>query len=273
MAKRKVRKGEVVLRPLFPSAAIGARYRAAIEDLVKEMCDSVEYWVRAAYRANEPHASVSMAEDALPADEMAKVVGELKTRWYKNFTKGAQRLAKHFAKKASKRVDAELRAILRDSGLSVEFEMTKLQKDIAKAVVHENVGLIKSIPEQYLKKVETVVMQSVQTGRDVGQLVDDLREQFGVTKRRASLIARDQNNKATAAFNRARQVELGVEEAVWQHSHGGKDPRPSHVKAGREGVRYKVTEGWFDPDEQKHVWPGTLINCRCTSRSVIKGFI
>ena len=271
MAKRKPRKGEVVLRPLSPSAAIGARYRAGIEALVEEMCASVEHWVRAAYKANAPHADVVF--DAMPADEMAKVVGELRTRWHKNFTKGAQRLAAHFAKKASKRVDAELRAILSDSGLSVEFEMTKLQKDIAKAVVHENVGLIKSIPEQYLKKVETVVMQSVQTGRDVGQLMDDLRGQFGVTKRRASLIARDQNNKATAAFNRARQVELGVEEAVGQHSHGGKDPRPSHVKAGREGARYRVTEGWFDPDEQKHVWPGTLINCRCTSRSVIKGFI
>ena len=57
------------------------------------------------------------------------------------------------------------------------------------------------------------------------------------------------------------------------HSAGGHDPRPSHVKAGKDKVVYSVTEGWWDPDEQKFVWPGTLINCKCTSRSIIPGFI
>jgi uncharacterized protein with gpF-like domain len=93
-----------------------------------------------------------------------------------------------------------------------------------------------------------------------------------VTKRRAALISRDQNNKATAVITRVRQQELGVAEAIWVHSTAGKTPRPTHVKAGRERVRYAIAEGWYDPHEKKNVWPGELINCRCVSRAVIPGF-
>ena len=115
-------------------------------------------------------------------------------------------------------------------------------------------------------------MRSVQTGRDLGQLTDDLREQFGVTKRRAAFIARSQNNLATAAMTRARQVELGITEAIWMHSGGGKEPRPTHLNAGRERARFDVAKGWYDPAVKEHIWPGQLPNCRCVSRSVIAGF-
>jgi uncharacterized protein with gpF-like domain len=117
-----------------------------------------------------------------------------------------------------------------------------------------------------------MVMRSVQTGRDLGRLAKDLQKQFGVTKRRAALIARDQNNKATASMTRVRQVQLGITEAIWVHSGAGKHPRPTHVKAGRDSVRYDVSKGWFDPDAKQWIWPGILVNCRCVSKPVIKGF-
>jgi len=54
------------------------------------------------------------------------------------------------------------------------------------------------------------------------------------------------------------------------HSHAGKEPRPSHL--ANDGKPYKIAEGWYDPDEKKYVWPGTLINCRCFSKPVVAGF-
>ena len=56
------------------------------------------------------------------------------------------------------------------------------------------------------------------------------------------------------------------------HSGGGKHPRPTHLKAGREQKRYDVTKGWFDPEVDKFILPGELPNCRCVSRAVVKGF-
>jgi uncharacterized protein with gpF-like domain len=93
-----------------------------------------------------------------------------------------------------------------------------------------------------------------------------------VTKRRAALIARDQNNKATAVFVRVRQKQAGIKKAMWLHSHGGKEPRKTHL--ANDGKLYDPQKGWFDPDPKvrRRIWPGELINCRCVSRSVVEGF-
>ena len=73
-------------------------------------------------------------------------------------------------------------------------------------------------------------------------------------------------------MTRARQLELGLDEAEWVHSGAGKHPRPTHAQAGRERVRFKVSEGWFDPPLGKRIWPGTEPNCHCLSRAVVRGF-
>ena len=56
------------------------------------------------------------------------------------------------------------------------------------------------------------------------------------------------------------------------HSGGGKEPRPTHLAAGKRKQRYDVREGWYDPAVGKNIFPGELINCRCVSRPVIEGF-
>ncbi len=71
-------------------------------------------------------------------------------------------------------------------------------------------------------------------------------------------------------MHRVRQVELGITQAKWRHSMGGKKPRPTHL--ANNGKLYDVARGWYDPAVKKHIFPGELINCRCVSISVIKGF-
>lgn len=226
------------------------------------MVASIQRFLLAAYRKDPP----VLAQDA-PADRLQVVLRRLTARWLKRFDRLAEHLADHFARDVRDRSDAALRSALKTGGMSVQFKATKAERDVMAATVAENVRLIKSIPEQYLTQVEGAVMRSVQTGRDIGQLAKELETHYGVTKRRAAFIARDQNNKATAAITRARQDELGITEAIWLHSGGGKHPRPSHVR--NSGQRYKVETGWYDPDAKKWIWPGTLPNCRCVAKSVI----
>ncbi|MCH5894342.1 phage head morphogenesis protein, partial [Salmonella enterica] len=78
------------------------------------------------------------------------------------------------------------------------------------ASITENVNLIRSIPQQHLTQVETLVMQSVSRGRDLKTLTDELEKRYGITRRRAALIARDQNNKATSVMQSARQRSVGI---------------------------------------------------------------
>lgn len=266
-------EGEKVLPPIRPNAGIKDQFQKRLLKLVRAMHKSTIYWISAAYNANEPEIS-NLADDALPANALNKMTRELKRRWKKKFNEGASELAKYFAAGVGDRTDAQLTKILKDAGFSVEFKLTKAQRDVMKATVHESVSLIKSIPDQYFKNVEGAVMRSVSTGRDLETLTKNLQKNYGVEKRRADFISRDQVNKATAALNRGRQVELGIEQAIWQHSSAGKQPRLSHVSAGRRGQKYNVVDGWLDPDVGEYIWPGTLPNCRCTARSVMpKGFI
>lgn len=257
-----------VLRPVHPNAGIQAMYRRKMDVLVREMSRSYEHWLRAQYRSRPP----VMAQDASPAVELQREIARLGVQWQKRFNEAAPRLARWFGLSVEKQSRRALINILKEGGIAVDFVMTPGMRDVFAATVAENVSLIKSIASQYHTEVEGLVMRSATAGRDLSYLSDELQRRYGITARRAKLIAKDQNNKTTAVFTRVRQQEVGIEEAVWLHSHGGNEPRPTHLK--NSGNRYKISEGWFDPDPKvrRHIWPGELINCRCVPKPVVKGF-
>jgi uncharacterized protein with gpF-like domain len=267
--RRKRDRTEKVLRPVRPSAAITAEYEAKLVKLIREMQDSVVYWLKASYRQNEPRI---IAMDETPADALRRTMKELAARWIRKFDKASEKLAEWFTQSVENRSTTQLKKILKEGGIAVDFQMTPAMRDIRDATVNQNVSLIKSIPRQYFTEVEGMVQRSVQTGRDMGQLSKDLQARFGITRRRADFIARDQNEKATAAFNRVRQLEAGIDENEWLHSGGGRTQRPTHVKAGRERTRFDLRKGWYDPAVKKYIWPGTEPNCKCVGKPVLKGF-
>lgn len=259
---------EKKLRPVHPNVAIEEKYRAKLFSLIDAMNRSILHWIKAEYRKNPP----AIAQDELSAAALKRMLARLASQWTEKFDALAESLAKWHAQAIQTRSDAALKKMMKDAGWTVDFKMTEAQRDVFAASVNENVSLIKSIPIEHLSKVEGVVMRSVQAGFDMAMLATELQKRFGVTKKRAAFIARDQTKKTTAMLNRARYVELGITECEWVHSGGGKHPRQSHVKAGREKARFDPAMGWFDPDEKAWIQPGQLINCRCVSRPVIKGF-
>jgi uncharacterized protein with gpF-like domain len=263
----RLAKGDKVLRPVHPNVGIEAEYRRKVRALVDEMAASYEHWIKAQYRATPPR----LAMDATPAKELERELSMLGKRWQKKIDAAAPKLGDWFAQRASRRSSLALKKILADGGLTVNLTITPTMRDAYQAVVAENVGLIKSIGQQYHSQVQGLVMRSVAAGHDLGTLTKELRARYGVSYRRAALIARDQNRKATSVFVRVRQKELGLT-AIWLHSHGGKEPRPTHFK--NSGKTYDPAKGWFDPDPKvkRFIWPGELINCRCVSTSVVKGF-
>lgn len=284
MAKVDIR----TIRAVRPNLGTAARYRACMDKYVKAMHESVLYWLKSAYRQNEPVLAMDakkppvklpkkdasrerrkVANKGLPANELQTAVRRLGRRWQRNMNKGAPALAEYFAGSIEERNKNELKQILKDAGISVErFAMTPAMRDVIAASVHANVALLKSIPAKYFGNVEQLVMQSVTAGRDLSYLTKQLHKNYGVTRRRAETIARDQNNKVTAAVTRARQDELGITKARWKHSHARKSPRKSHLAA--DGKLYDIKKGMYL--DGKWTFPGYEINCGCTSEAVIPGF-
>jgi len=239
-------------------------YRKAIKALIAKMTASVEWFITAAYRKNQPRVS-RLASDSTPFQKTQSSMRDLQSRWYKVFKDEGAAIAKLYVTRLYKASNSAFRKALKDSGWSVDFQMTPAMNDAFQASLADNVGLIESIPEQYFGKVEGIVSRGYTAGRDLQAITSELKELHPVADRRAVLIARDQCNKANAVVQRTRQLELGIEEAIWMHSHGGKEPRPSHVAAN--GRKFKVDEGCLIDGE--YILPGQLINCRCTSRAVL----
>lgn len=254
---------DIELKPIHPNKGIEMAYRRKLRALVEKMKKSVEYWVGARYRENLSF----IAQDGA-VNDLQKELSELSRQWLSNFNDGADELSKWFAKKTKSYTDGSMQKILKDSGFTVDFVMNKSMRTVYQSVIGENVGLIKSIPEKYLGDVQGLVMRSVSLGRDLEYLTKSLKKSYGITDRRAKLIARDQNNKATAVMTKQRQEDMGLTQAIWRHSRAGKHPRPEHVHA--DGKKYDIGKGMYL--EGEWVWPGIPINCRCISVPIIPGY-
>lgn len=248
--------------PTRPSAALEVAYFAKLDRITKLMNIDVTRTMVGGYKDVQP-----LATDASPAMELRAAMRRLARKWQRKYDEAAPELARWFASSATDRATRGLGRTLRDVGYSVRFKPSRAMNEAYQAVVGENVALIKSIPEQYLKNVEGYVMRSVQTGRDIGTLTTELHENYGVTRRRAAFIARSQNNQATAVMTRVRQQEAGITKAKWLHSAGGREPRPEHVAFS--GKTYDIAKGAYL--EGKWTWPGVEPNCRCVSVALIPG--
>lgn len=164
-------------------------------------------------------------------------------------------------------------AIQRAVGVSVALPPSDMDEQIS-AWVEENVSYITKMQTDYLTSVQGVVSKGFQSGLSYTDISKQIRERTGITKRRATLIARDQVGSLNAQVTRQRNEELGVESYIWRTVgdervrglKGGRypDANPSH--AARDGKEYT----WKDGAGARDRHPGDGIQCRCYAESVIK---
>ncbi len=264
---RRTKDNRKIVPPVFANRGIQSWYQAQLDKIV-DMAHSDLMRVLHAVYATTAAPAIGYASDAPDrVTKIDKALTKWATEWQGRFDKLSSTLAKTFAARSFRATEYSMAGALKRAGFTVEFKPTRASVQAYKVVAAENVGLIKSIPQQYLKDVQAKVWESVKAGADMSELSQDLRDTYGVTTRRAALIARDQNNKAKAVIENTRRQQLGIVEAIWQHSHAGKEPRPTHV--AMNGKTYKLSEGMYDSAEKKYIWPGQLVNCRCTSRAII----
>lgn len=255
-------KGDGRLNPVRPPAGVEAYVRERMERELDAMHASIVYWLKAGWRKSDP---ITVANDADPARALKDLLRKRGRMWGSKWRAMADALAEELSGRTRNHVDRALERMLRDNGVSIRFRMTASMRQTLNAGFQQQVELITNLGDQHIAAVEGYVMRSLQTGRDLQQLSDDLEDTLGVSRRKAEFIARDQTNKATATMARTRALELGCTEGEWLHSAGGKKPRPSHVAFSRK--RYDLAKGAYL--EGKWTWPGVEPNCRCVSRPIL----
>jgi uncharacterized protein with gpF-like domain len=254
---------DITIDSIRDSAAVRSKYQYQLNALVSDMTSSYIYWLRAAWRKEG-----LIAQDRSHTEILKDILKKLGRKWQSKFDKAAEDIAKMFAEGSAKHNQAAMMGALKKAGFAIDFKMTNAMREAMKATTAGNVALIKSISSEYHGQIEKDVWRTVSAGGDLGDLTEVLKTRYGMTQKRAALIARDQTSKVRATLEQVRRTELGITEADWFHSHAGKSPRPSHVAA--HGKRFDIRKGMYL--DGKWVLPGEEINCRCTSRAVIKGF-
>ncbi|AAQ73363.1 gp17 [Burkholderia phage Bcep1] len=275
-------RDDKVLAPVSVDRQTEAMYRRKLERAVALMAASYLRSIERKYgRALEANVDTGRLPD-IAQDASAQAPGAASSDMFdemKRLRDYWQRYFDTFAREVTTGAFEDLyvdnqrmwQSRLRNAGFDIKLDMTPSQRLVMKAKVQENVALIRSISQEYHTAVEGEVLRHFIAGRDLKGLQDKLVERGKVTTNRAAFIARDQCNKATAQFNSARQRELGLHWATWQHSSAGKEPRPNHVRAGREKWIFNTQVGIDFGDKFGSVLPGEAINCRCSSRTIIPG--
>lgn len=265
-AKPKALQGtDIEAKPVYDNEGITAWYREHLVCRARRMLEDALRIIEKHYRP----AQDRMALDDDPIVTLRIEMRKWSRRWQKRFDYLSKEMSDSFAGKSQRYTDAMVKKRMREAGFTVRFKPTAQMVSAYRAVAARQVGLIKSIPQQFAKDVEQAVWNAVSKGGAMGALSKELRAKYGVTYRRAALIARDQNNKAKTVMENARRDELGITEATWLHSHAGRHPRPTHL--AMHGKRFKIADGMYDSAVKRKVQPGELVGCRCSSRSVIPG--
>jgi SPP1 gp7 family putative phage head morphogenesis protein len=254
----------LVGEPLNYPAWIYDDYRKKLNKLVSRMTKDVKKQVLELFK--EYH----LTTDASITDESKRLLNKLNSKWEKIFKDLSLGLATSFVntvKKASARsLKTSVDKLSGKITLGTSFIPKELKPKIS-SLIEENVNLIKSIPEQYLTSITTVVMQSITTGQGLKQLTQKIEKYHGTTSNRAKNIAKDQTNKAYNTINRERMIDAGFKKFRWIHSHGGLKPRKDHI--AMNGKVYSFDRlPIIDKKTGERGIPGQAINCGCTMTPV-----
>lgn len=137
--------------------------------------------------------------------------------------------------------------------------------------IRDNTRLIKSISDQYLTQVESIVLTNVRAGGRPAVIQRQLINQFGVAERRAKLIARDQTAKVNGDLTRRRQTFAGFPYFQWITLKDER-VRDRHDRLAQRVTAYgKGIYRWDDPplsDRGEPIIPGEDFQCRCFARPV-----
>jgi SPP1 gp7 family putative phage head morphogenesis protein len=170
-----------------------------------------------------------------------------------------------------KRMLGEVNARDRDAwrslatAISTQLRHEILNTDVgtaARALLHEQVQLIKSLPIEAGERVHELTLRGLEDSTRAAEVAAEIARTGEVTESRAMLIARTEVARTASVLTEARARGAGVTHYVWQTS-GDADVRPGH-----RAMQGKICS-WDEPpavNENGRIMyhhPGRFPNCRC----------
>ncbi len=265
-------KRQLISKPLYPNAGIKSWYVKKLQALVKEMYKECNSRLGNIYK--DLHFQITLDESISSQARIA--LNELSKKYYDKFSKESKKIVSGLLKKtnsfATRQFLSAIKAMLGDGadGFTLSGSIISPEKEeVIKALLFENVSLIKSIPEEYFKQITGAVARSIENGEGIKYLVSTLKTYGVKTLRRAQLIAQDQTRKAHNTINLRNFQENGARKFKWLHSGGSRDPRKYH-KYILNGQIFDIDKGApSEKNKNVYIFPGQEPYCHCIMQIVL----
>jgi len=278
----RIKKIKPIMRGqrLAYNAAVQSRYVSALLTLTKKMIEETTVEIKRVFKSPasqdfyDAQYRIAAMDEGL-SSKAKKILNELFKKWNSIFTTKSKQLAQKMIEDSLKASDKGLKRSLSalSGGLSIKTNFISAGlEEVVKAVVAENVSLIKSIPQKYLNDVNGIVMRSITTGAGMYDLMPELDklldQKSKQIKNKAKNLALDQTRKAYNGVNRQRMMSVGVKKFEWIHSGGGQHPRQMHIDMS--GNIYSFDDPPEIDENGTRGYPGDAPNCGCTMTPIIE---
>ncbi len=170
--------------------------------------------------------------------------------------------------KTDRKIDNTLRSI------SVLPKLTPERTEKIATEWRDNLNLwITDFADEEIPRLRDKIQDHVMSGGRKEDIVKTLQASFGITKRKAHFLARQETNLLMAKFKESRYADAGIHEYQWRCVTGSpKHPvRPAHKSLDGKVFRFDSPPATTAPGEpQRRNNPGEDFNCRCTAVPVVR---
>lgn len=158
--------------------------------------------------------------------------------------------------------------------LSEDYYNGEFYSEELNAWLSESVSRIQSIPSEFLEDLQQTLFDDFTNGMTIDDIANDIQERFGVSERKAELLARDQIGTLNSKLTERQHEDAGVTKYIWEDS-ADERVRPCHRELNGHVFEYKnPPEMWYLTKSRgkvmtgRHCNPGADYNCRCTATPV-----
>jgi SPP1 gp7 family putative phage head morphogenesis protein len=137
--------------------------------------------------------------------------------------------------------------------------------EIMRALLAEQVTLIKSLPLDAAQRVHDLTLKGIEDSTRAKEISKEIQRSGLVSKNRANLIARTEVARTASVLTQARAEHIGSEGYIWRTSNDS-DVRHSHREMNGKYVRWDTPPRLSD-GTVTHA--GQIYNCRCYPEPVI----
>lgn len=195
----------------------------------------------------------------------APTIEQLLRRYAEALTPWAEATAARMLADVNRRDESAWMQQAREMSRALQLEIrTAPTGATMRALMAEQVGLIKSIPLDAAERVHRLTIEGLENSTRASEISKAIQASGDVAKNRADLIARTEVARTASTLTEARALHVGSPGYFWRTS-GDADVRDSHRKMNGQFV------AWDAPPALDGMTghAGQFPNCRCYPEPVI----